>query len=130
MERMVNRRLTQFIRDNDLLDHRQHAFRQGCGTSTYFATLGHVLDDALENSLHVDLAALDISKAYNRIWTPAVLEKLASWGIGGNTFAFIRNFLSNRTFQVSIGSTKSNYFPEETGVPQGSVLAVTLSLSL
>lgn len=75
MERMVNRRLTQFIRDNDLLDHRQHAFRQGCGTSTYFATLGHVLDDALENSLHVDLAALDISKAYNRTWTPAVLEK-------------------------------------------------------
>lgn len=128
MERMVNRRLTQFIRDNDLLGHRQHAFRQGCGTNTYFATLGQVLDDALEKGLHVDLATLDLSKAYNRTWTPGVLRTLASWGISGNTFAFIRNFLTNRTFQVCIGNTKSNSFPEETGVPQGSVLAVTLFL--
>ncbi|XP_062540726.1 uncharacterized protein LOC134208793 [Armigeres subalbatus] len=42
--------------------------------------------------------------------------------------AFIKNFLTRRTFQVLIGGTASNEYPEETGVPQGSVLAVTLFL--
>ncbi|XP_062537876.1 uncharacterized protein LOC134206203 [Armigeres subalbatus] len=125
---MVNRRLREKLEADGRLGHRQHAFRPGYGTSTYFANLGSVLQEAYEEGKHVDLVSLDIAKAFSRTWTPLVLRKLQDWGITGNMLAFIKNFLSRRTFQVLIGGTASNEYPEETGVPQGSVLAVTLFL--
>ena len=39
---------------------------------------------------------------------------------------FIQNFLSNRVFRVRLGSVYSNIHEQEMGVPQGSILSVTL----
>lgn len=128
MERMVNRRLVEYLETNRKLDRRQHAFRPGQGTGTYLATLGQVLNDALSRNEHIEIASLDLSKAYNRAWTPGILRQLAQWGITGNMLTFIKNFLNERTFQVMVGNSKSKLVAEETGVPQGSVLAVTLFL--
>ncbi|XP_065095220.1 uncharacterized protein LOC135717189 [Ochlerotatus camptorhynchus] len=128
LERMVNRRLKQYLEANGLLDHRQHAFRQRDGTSTYFATLGEVLKEAKDQGHHAEIVSLDISKAFNRTWTPAGLKKLADWGLKGHILYFVRNFLTDRSFRVSVGNVKSGSFSEETGVPHGSVIAVTLFL--
>lgn len=50
------------------------------------------------------------------------------WGLGGNIIHFLKAFLTDQSFRVSIGNHLSSAFPEETGVPQGSVIAVTLFL--
>ena len=39
---------------------------------------------------------------------------------------FISKFLENRNFRVRLGSTLSDHFVQEMGVPQGSILSVTL----
>ena len=39
---------------------------------------------------------------------------------------FISKFLENRNFRVRLGSTLSDPFEQEMGVPQGSILSVTL----
>ena len=39
---------------------------------------------------------------------------------------FITKFLENRNFRVRLGSTFSDVFDQEIGVPQGSILSVTL----
>ena len=39
---------------------------------------------------------------------------------------FIQNFLSNRVFRVSLGSIYSDIHGQEMGVPQGSIISVTL----
>ena len=39
---------------------------------------------------------------------------------------FITKFLENRNFKVRLGSTFSDVFDQEMGVPQGSILSVTL----
>ncbi|XP_065073052.1 uncharacterized protein LOC135697366 [Ochlerotatus camptorhynchus] len=59
---------------------------------------------------------------------PGVLDQLIAWGLKGHVLKFIQNFLSHRTFQVVLGNCRSKIFDEETGVPQGSVIAVTLFL--
>lgn len=128
MERMANRRLVEFLEMSKKLDPRQHAFRPGFGTGTYLASLGQILDDAMRQGDHVELASLDLAKAYNRAWMPGVLRQLADWGITGNMLKFLQNYLSHRTFQVAIGNHRSKTVCEETGVPQGSVIAVTLFL--
>ncbi|XP_055633106.1 uncharacterized protein LOC129773517 [Toxorhynchites rutilus septentrionalis] len=125
---MVNRRLMQHLSEDHLLDFHQHAFRPGYETTTYLATLSHALNAARAENLHTELDALHISKAYNRAWTPAILQQLNSWGIADHTIHFVKGFSSLRSFRVMIGNEKSREFAEETGVPQGSVLAVTLFL--
>ena len=39
---------------------------------------------------------------------------------------FIKNILTERKFRVKVGNTLSTPFVQENGVPQGSVLSVTL----
>lgn len=128
MERMINRRLTVFLEEGNFLDHRQHAFRPGHGTNSYFGQLSQALYDAFEKRHHTELITLDLSKAYNRAWMPDVLEQLKTWGLNGHIMNFLKNFLINRTFQVILGNQRSKIFAEETGIPQGSVIAVTLFL--
>ena len=40
--------------------------------------------------------ALDISKAFDRIWHAGLLHKLNSCGVSGQRFGLISSFLSNR----------------------------------
>lgn len=89
---------------------------------------GHLLKEAHTEGRHADIVSLDISKALNRTWTPLVLQQLVKWGFTGNILGFIRNFLDQRYFRVWVGNSPSEEKPEQTGVPQGSVLAVTLFL--
>ena len=44
--------------------------------------------------------ALDISKAFDRVWHAGLLHKLKSYGISGQIFGLISSFLSNRRLRV------------------------------
>ena len=54
------------------------------------------------------------------------MKDLHSANLKGRMTTFISNFLNNREFQVRIGSTLSDIHEQEMGVPQGSILSVTL----
>ena len=71
--------------------------------------------------------ALDISKAFDRVWH-AGLHKLKSYGISGQIFGLISSFLSNRRLRVVLDGKSSQEYPVNAGVPQGSILGPTLSL--
>ena len=47
-------------------------------------------------------------------------------GLRGNLPIFIGNFLSDRTFQVHIGTILSDKIFHQEGVPQGAILSTTL----
>ena len=72
--------------------------------------------------------ALDISKAFVRVWHAGLLHKLKSFGISGQIFGFISSFLSNRRLRVVLGGKSSQEYPVNFGVPQGSILDPTLFL--
>ena len=61
--------------------------------------------------------ALDISKAFDRVWHAGLLHKLKSYRISGQVFGLISSFLSNRWLQVVLD-----------GKSQGSILGPTLFL--
>ena len=44
--------------------------------------------------------ALDISKAFDRVWHACLLHKHKSYGISAQTFGLISYFLSNRWLRV------------------------------
>ena len=71
-------------------------------------------------------AFFDLEKAYDITWRHGILRTLHSIGMRGNLPLFVRSFLQNRTFRVRVGTALSRPYSKEEGVPQGSVLSVTL----
>ena len=51
---------------------------------------------------------------------------LINKGIRGKLLRWLSDFLSNRTFNVRIGSTYSDTYDIDTGVPQGAILSPLL----
>ena len=65
--------------------------------------------------------ALDISKAFDRVWHAGLLHKLKSYGISGQIFGLISSFLSNRWRQVVLDGKPSQEHPVNAGVSEGSI---------
>ena len=72
--------------------------------------------------------ALDISKAFDRVWHAGLPRKLKSYGISGQIFGLISSFLSNRRLRVVLDGKSSQEYPVNAGVPQGSILGPTFFL--
>ena len=64
----------------------------------------------------------DIEKAFDKVWHQGLLVKLHKMRIFKIMAHWIKNFLSDRTFFVSINGCNSDLFPINTGVLQGSIL--------
>ena len=58
--------------------------------------------------------------------TPSETKDNRSFAEIADFFLFIEGFLQNRNFQVRLGSCLSQVYDLEMGVPQGSILSVTL----
>ena len=72
--------------------------------------------------------ALDISKAFDRVWHAGLLHKLKPYGISGQIFGLISFFLSNRRLRVVLDGKSSQEYPVNAGVPQESIYGPTLFL--
>ena len=55
-----------------------------------------------------------------------IKRDLSDFGLKGRWPHFIDNFLSNINFKVRVGTTLSDLQGQEEGVPQGSILSVSL----
>ena len=82
----------------------------------------------LLTGLGLRAVALDIFKAFDRVWHAGVLHKLKFYGISGQVFGLISSFLRNRRLRVVLDGKSSQKYPVNVGVHQGSVLGPTLFL--
>jgi len=80
----------------------------------------------LGNKHHVLAVFIDIAKAYDMVCTDTLLLKLLKMGTNRRMFNFIRSFLTNRSFQVRVGSKLSMVKYPTNGIPQGSILSPVL----
>ena len=75
---------------------------------------------------HLLAVFFDLEKAYDTTWKYGIMNGLHEIGLRGRQPIFVQNFLSNREFKVRVGSTLSEAYNQEQGLPQGSILSVTL----
>lgn len=125
---MINHRLLVFLEENGVLNKNQRAFRRRRGTTTYFSDLREILAEVEQSNSHAEFALLDIEKAYDQAWRPHIMEQIDRLAIGIRMRNYIKNFLTDRHFRVTYGEVLSSERIQENGVPQGSVLPVTLFL--
>ena len=67
-----------------------------------------------------------MEKAYDTAWRHSILLSLHESGLRGHLPLFIQHFLSDRLIRVRVGGILSKDFPLGDGVPQSSILSVTL----
>ena len=72
--------------------------------------------------------ALNLSKAFDRVWHAGILHKLKSYGISCQIFGLISSFFSNRWLQVILDGKFSQECPFNAGVPQGSILGPNIAI--
>lgn len=125
-ERLVNNRLMYYIEENGCLDQYQCGFRAARSTVDHLVRLETAIREAFVRRQHCVSVFFDLEKAYDTTWRYGILRDLYSYGIRGRLFCCIADFLQGRTFRVQLGGILSRLFIQENGVPQGSVLSVTL----
>ena len=126
LEKVLNLRLMHHLEANNLLSEVQYGFRKGRCTSDSLARLETAIQNAFSSKRHIVAVFFDIAKAYDTTWRHHILSSMHSLGIRGCMGTFVSNFIRQRCFQVKVGDSLSDLFVQEQGVPQGSVLSVTL----
>ena len=106
----------------------QYGFRSSQSTADLLTVVSDRIAKAFSRSGATQAVALDIFKAFNRVWHAGLLHKLKYYGISGQIFGLISSFFSNRWLQVVLDGKPSQEYPVNAGVPRGSILGPTLFL--
>ena len=106
----------------------QYGFRSYRSAADLLTTVSDRIAKTFNRSGATRAKALNISKAFDRVWHAALLHKVRSYGISGQIFGLISSFLSTRRLQVVLDGKFSQEYLVNAGVPQGSILSNTLFL--
>ena len=127
-EKLVNNRLVDHLEKCGLFSDFQYGFRSSRSTADLLTVVSDRIARAFNRSGATRAVALDISKAFDRVWHAGLLHKLRFYGISGQIFGLISSFLSNRQLQMVLDGKSSLEYPVNAGVPQRSILGPTLFL--
>jgi hypothetical protein len=128
LETIINKRLKKHLLQHNLLSPHQFGFLPGRSTLDLIASLTQSWSSAVDSGSEVRVVALDISRAFDRVWHRGLLTKLHGFSVGGRVFDWIKGFLTGRRQAVLLNGQRSSYRHTNAGVPQGSVLGPTLFL--
>ena len=92
----VNNRIVDLLENCGLFSDFQYGFRSFRSTADLRTAVSDRITRAFNRSGATRAVALDISKAFDRVWHAGLLHKLKSYGISGQIFGLISSFLSNR----------------------------------
>ena len=127
-EKLRNNRIVDHLEKCGLFSDFQYGFRSSRSTADLLTVVSDRIARAFNRSGATRAVALDISKAFDRLWHAGLLHKLKSYGISGQIFGLISSFLSNRWVWVVLDGKSSQEYPVNAGAPQGSILGPTLFL--
>ena len=117
-ESILNSHFLNHLEKNLLLSDHQYGFRKARSTGDLLSYLTHRWSSSLRDFGESFVVALDISKAFDRVWHKALLAKLPAYGFTP----------SCRSISVVVDGAASSTFQISSDVPQVSVLSPTLFL--
>ncbi len=128
MEKTVNTRLTWFLESTNVIHQQQNGFRKGRSTENCLITMESAIQEAFNNKQHFVAISFDLEKAYDTAWRINIIKEAIKATIEGNMLHFLHNFMSERTFKVLVGCSKSDQHSLDNGIVQGGILSCNLFL--
>ena len=115
-EKLVNNRIVDHLEKCGLFSDFQYGFRSSQSTADLLTVVSDRIARAFNRSGATRAVALDISKAFDRVWNAGILHKLKSYGISGLIFSLISSFLSNRRLRVVLDGKSLQEYPVHAGI--------------
>ena len=88
-EKLVKNRIVDHLEKCGLFSDFQYSFRSCRSTADLLTVVSDRIAGAFNRSGATRIVALDISKAFDRVWHADLLHKLKSYGISGQLFGLI-----------------------------------------
>ena len=95
-EKLANNRIIDHLEKCGLFSDFQYGFSSSGSTADLLTVVSDRFARAFIRSGAARAVALDLSKAFDRVWHAGLLHKRKSYGISGQIFDLISSFLSNR----------------------------------
>jgi len=131
MESVALRRLQPRIMSTGNFSDFQSAYIPGHSTETASVKVINDVITAAREQRVTFLLSLDISAAFDTIDLSILLGHFVlDFGITGRALNWLRSFATYRIQYVGVGTARSTTVNCTSGVPQGSVLALYVSLSI
>ena len=96
LEKLMYKRLIQFIEKNKILSKHQYGFRQNRSTELAITELVDKITKAIDRGEYTVGIFLDLSKAFDTINHGILIKKLEYYGIRGLSQQWFKNYLMNR----------------------------------
>ncbi len=125
-ETILNRKIHMHLSASILLFDPQYGFRKGRSTGDLLAFLSNSWSPSLSSFGETFAVALDMAKAFERVWHKSLLSKLPSCGFHPSLCTFISSFPSGCSISAVVCGHFSTPTFENSGDPHGSVLSSTL----
>ena len=127
-EKLVHKRLFNYLTVNNILTQSQYGFQPGISTEYAILELqNRIICNMTENRWSLGVF-LDLSKAFDTLDHNILLSKLYAYGIRGVALDWFRNYLTDRYQYTKFKDELSSKLNIKCGVPQGSILGPLLFL--
>ena len=127
-EKLLNNRIGDHLEKCGLFSDFKYGFRSSGSTADLLTVVSDRIVRAFNRSGATRAVAIDISKAFDRVWDAGLLHKLKSYGMSGQIFGLISCFVRNRWLRVVLDGKSSQEYAVNAGAPEGSILGPTLFL--
>ena len=127
-EKILFDNLYPYIFNNNSIHDKQSGYRRGDSTVKQLLSITHEIYKAFDKGHEIRAVFLDISKAFDKVWTQGLIFKLKKIGIEGEMLDILCSFLEDRQQRVTLDGENSDWVDIEAGVPQGSILGPILFL--
>ena len=127
-EKLLKKHLIRHLDENQVVSKCQHGFWKGRSTETALLTAMNDWTAAVDTKEEVHVVYFDFTKAFDKVTTGRLVNKLKHVGVHPRAVRWIENFLDGRSYKVRIGETFSSVRQITSGVPQGGVLSPLLFL--
>ena len=95
-EKVMHKRLVNFLNKNNSLCENQYGFRSGRSCEHALLNAKNTINDALNKKQIALLLLIDFSKAFDMVDHHLLLKKLSHYGIRGNAHSWLKLYLSDR----------------------------------
>ena len=117
---ILNKRLTDFIESNSLLNFNQAGFRKKHSTSDDVFIL-HILSEYYKvKNTKLYCTFIDFKTAFDSVWRAGLWSKIIKYNINGKILNIIKNMYSHIKSCISLNGECSDYFQCYQGLTASS----------
>ncbi|KAM7282396.1 hypothetical protein ISCGN_002546 [Ixodes scapularis] len=100
LEHMILRRWQAFLESKGYFPSSMIGFREGLGAQDAMLIIKH---EVVESKKPGVILGLDLKSAFDRVTHEAILTGVSKAGLGNRSFAFVKDFLSNKRAKLVAG---------------------------